>query len=187
MRWSKSTLILAAVAALLFATTITGAYFTFKRGQDAAGARQMAVQAARTAEEAIEYADSVEAAAAAEVARARTTETKRIARAPATSRIIAESPDVCKPVVDALTADIADLTVESKSWQTAFEKEKEAAGKLKPATSALIGATTDLVEATKPSFFARLVPKVGVGGAAGVSAIDRRPDVVIGITLAWEL
>jgi hypothetical protein len=150
-----------------------------------AGARQVAAQAVVAAQEAIDSALVWEARAKAAEQRARAAQARRQAAEPQTAVLIAESPEACKPAIEALQAGIADAVAEAKHWQEAFEEQKQATAALTPAIEDLTEAADNLVDKSG-GFWRDITPKIGVGAAAGISPISGRFDVIIGPTLNWS-
>ena len=175
------------ITILLAAGLLGGAIFFYQRhvNTELASARQAAAIANQQMHAAVRWADSTEAAGSAHVAQAVKVTAQRVARAPATARLIAASPDVCKEPIAALQKDVADLTVERDHYRAAYDDEKAAAGQLKTAGISTAQASQQLVRASG-GFWKAITPQIGIGAAAGISAIDRRPDAVIGITLGWH-
>lgn len=109
--------------------------------------------------------------------------------------------------VDTLTATIAaarearDVAVQAgDSWRQAYESQLSATASLqvavdtltpalareKAASAALQAASGHLANATGPSFWKRLVPRISIGVSAGVNP-QGRPDAVAGVSLGWPL
>jgi hypothetical protein len=132
-------------------------------------------------------ADAAEKAAAEQAANARALRAQRKAP-PAGS------------AVDSIAFIIASAQAETESWKSAYELQLEATAQLRAALKSvkpalegehkasieLQGASTKMADASKQSFWNRLVPDVGVGVAAGITP-QGKPDVVAGVTLAWPL
>ena len=150
-----------------------------------AGARAVAAGAVRTANEALDYADSVEAAAQAHVARVDTLIVYRRAAQPQRDSVVAAAPDTCGPAIAALQAEVADADSIAAGWKSAFEEEQRAAARLRAGTETVVDATDKLVKASG-GFWKAITPKVGFGGAVGYDPIENDADTVIGITLSWE-
>lgn len=88
----------------------------------------------------------------------------------------------------------------AEDWHEAYEEEKAASGllrqsndslhaalaEIKPAAARLSDVSVKLVEASRPNLFARLLPGVGLGVAAGIDPSTQRPAIVVGITLGWS-
>lgn len=172
--------IVAAVLGLL-------AFFYVQRLHNAelAGARTVAVQAIAAAQEAFDYADSVEAVAQAHVARVDTIVIRRAAAQPVRDSIVVAAPDTCGPAIAALQADVADADSIAAGYKAAFEEEKIAAARLRASGENVVEAAGDLVNETG-GFWRSITPKVGFGAAAGVDPTEQDFDTVIGITLSWE-
>jgi hypothetical protein len=164
-----------------------GLFYRHQADQRLSEMRAVTMAAVVFAREALVYADSADARASFAVIRADSIEHARKVLAPARAKIVAAAPDTCAPAIAALEAENTDLTAELAERKIAYDEQKAATVALRPATEKLADASTDLVKATQPSFFVRFLPDIGVGAAVGISAIDRRPDAVIGITLSWEL
>jgi hypothetical protein len=182
IRWKPFSPIVTALLAIL-----AGFYIQHRTNEKVAEARTFAVAAVRAWNDEVSRADSLETVAQAANARADSIEHARKIAAPARAAVVAAAPDTCAPAIAALEAERDQAIAEADARKVAFQGEKEAAAGLRTAGAAVADATTELAKASKPSFFARLIPKIGVGGAASISAIDRRPDAVIGITLSWEI
>lgn len=128
-------------------------------------------------------ADQMTADAAQATARADSIEHARAITAPAVAKIVAAAPDTCKKVIAALQGQLAQAQAEAQGRKVAYQDQKEATAVLKPAATDLADATKGLIKASHHSM---LIPHFGVGVTAGFSAIDRRPDVVVGVTMSWH-
>ena len=184
------------IAAALVAIVLAGSYFSFTQHNDLLAARA-AVQAAQTRgaaqlrvnELVLKYAaqqeavaDSAEAVVDTVIVRARVADVK-LAAAPS--------------VRDSLTAAVAGRD----AYRSAFHTQMAASAALRSRGDSLARANRDLtdvvrdygdasqaiLDATKPSFLARLVPDVGVGAAVGIDPFTRKPSTAVGVTLSWSL
>ena len=147
--------------------------------------RALTVSAIRAANEAIEYADSVEAAAQAHVARVDTLIVYRRAAQPQRDSVVAAAPDTCAPAIAALKAELADADSIASGWKSAFEDEQRAAARLRVGTATVTEAADKLVKASG-GFWKDIIPEVGFGVAAGIDPTEADFDTVIGITLSWD-
>lgn len=106
-----------------------------------------------------------------------------------------------KLAASSTTQDSLTNALEAKdSWHRAYRSQLEATAKLQQsydllhdglqkvgdASAKLQGASTDLVNATKPSFWKRLAPHASINVTAGVNP-QGKPDVVAGVGLGWNL
>lgn len=172
------------VTALL--AILASLYYNHKQNEGLERERATAEAAVYVMHEALGRADSLTIVAAEANARADSLESVRVVSKPAVARIVATAPDTCGPVIAALTAQLAQAEAEAATRDTAYQQQKAATAALQPPAVHLADATAGLVKATRPSFLSRLVPTFGVGGAAGISALDRKPDAVIGVTVSWR-
>lgn len=166
---------------------IASLYYNHVKDTRLTESRAVAMSAVRAWNDESERADSAEARATYAEARADSIKRVRILAAPARAAIVAAAPDTCKPAIAALTAERDEAVVEAGQRQSALDAQKQATAILRPAGDALAGATSQLAKAAKPSFLSHLIPSIGIGGAAGLSVIDRRPDALIGVTFSWRL
>lgn len=116
-----------------------------------------------------------------------------------TAVALTTAPDTCDVYIRLLQADVNAALAVADSFHVAADSltrmDSTNTAQIARLTSSLTAsqealarlsvASTKLVQATKRPFFSRLLPKVGFGGTAGVSALTGRPDAVIGITLTW--
>lgn len=115
------------------------------------------------------------------------------------SAVVVSSPDTCKDVIraanaalaaaaykdtlDVARADTAEMAADS--YRQSAVAAEQALVRLTVAAQHLDTAAEVVVKRARPSFLARIAPKVGVGAAAGV-APDGRPAVLpLAITLGW--
>lgn len=79
-------------------------------------------------------------------------------------------------------------------WQGAYAGAVQAADSLQTALAAeraanerLRVAAGELVKRSKPSFWARITPRVGVGGAAGIDPATMKFSKTVGVTFSWAI
>ena len=171
-RWLKYAVPLAVLALILF-----GAYRDYTTQQALSEARGAMWHSQQMAKADSARADSAEA-------RADSAEARAAAHMKAAKVIYVQAPDTCKPY-------IAQATKETKR---AYHEEKKAAAELRARGDILQRNVTDLsktsqqlVAASRPSFWSHLVPQVGVGAAAGIDPITRKPATAVGVTLSWRI
>ena len=162
---------------------------------EVAVANRQADLALEIMQKAISYADSATAIADSAVKRAEATAARRVAQAPAVAKIVAAAPDTCAPVIAALEG-ARDLAVETAdAWKQAYDSTAAAAARLKaagevvvPAVQAQTEVSEHLADASRPGFFARLVPKVGVNATIGVDPLKPEEGVkkVVGVGVSWS-
>ncbi|MCC2626383.1 MAG: hypothetical protein K0S14_33 [Thermomicrobiales bacterium] len=150
-----------------------------------AGARKVAIEAVIAAQDAFDYADSVEAVALAHIARVDTVVIRRAAAQPQRDSVVAAAPDTCGPAIAALQAEVADADSIAAGWQSAYEEEKKAAAALDAAGHTVVDAADDLVDASG-GFWQDIIPTVGFGVAAVYDPMLGRLAAGPGITLSWE-
>jgi len=103
-------------------------------------------------------------------------------------------------IVPTDSSALTEAIAMAEDWHEAYEEEVVASGLLRQANDSLRAALSTivpsagrlsdvavrLVEATRPSFLERVIPKVGVGVAAGINPATMKPAVVVGVTLGWN-
>lgn len=157
----------------------------YNHTKDAAVEKYRAVAAVALVNQnhAMDIADQMTVNAALANVRADSIEHARAVTSPAVAKIVAQAPDTCKRVIAALQGQLAQAQAEAQSRKVAYQDQKEATAVLKPAATDLADATKGLIKASHRS---SLIPHFGVGVTAGFSALDRRPDVVVGVTMSWH-
>ncbi len=179
--WRPFSAVVTAALAIL-----VGLWLTFQHNQELAESKAETMYYVAVAKAVLHYADSVSAQAAVTAAHATAIEHERQIKAPARAKIVAQAPDTCKPAIAALTADRDEARESAAGWKQSYEKQVAATQALQPATEHLVDASTNLAKHSGESFLQRITPDLGFGAAAGISAVDRRPDAVIGVTLSWR-
>jgi len=110
----------------------------------------------------------------------------------------AAAPDTCRDLVRAAEAAlVAKDTVEAHLRGALAASETEAAqillardslraalAKVIPAGATLVSADAKLERAARPSLFTRILPRPGIGAAAGFDALGH-PRIIIGVTFGW--
>lgn len=160
---------------------------------EVAVANHQADQAIDVMQAAISYAQTADSIADAVVARAEAAEARRKAQAPAVATIVAQAPDTCAPVIAALEG-ARELAIETAdAWKQAYDTTLAANARLQAAAGPLVDASKGQTEASehlsdvsRPSFFQRILPKVGVGVTTGIDPIDRSFHVVVGPSAHWS-
>lgn len=137
-------------------------------------------------------ADSAEAHAAAIEQRAavRTGSYEQAARqAPDTCRVVIAAADSALATKDSTVTALhsaLDLSHKAEADLTAaLDTTALALKRVQDAAVPLTKAVTVLEKASHPSFFTRLVPRVGPGAAAGIDAYGK-PNITYGIALSWS-
>lgn len=106
-----------------------------------------------------------------------------------------ELPQECEPAFDAAALALSHASTVESSLRLALSREQTAhaetkAGRdsLQAALVTLRSATTGLVQASakqeRRGRWAKLLPRLGVGGAGGID-LFARPNAVTGITFGW--
>jgi hypothetical protein len=174
---------------------------------NAAENRRITVEALASAEQARKRVDELVAAAAhsdslrvAAEHRAALTEQKTVKQRAVLAAVEQEDDcnAVCKQLEDAADSvielqdsTIADLhqalaadSVQRADLKFALDTTRATLTKLQTAAKGLVVADAKLEKASRRPFLLRLLPRPGIGAAAGVG-IGGRPDVLTGITLSW--
>lgn len=166
-----------------------------EKAQDAADSATVdSANAARALERAARDSARVDSL---EVALAAVRATRAPARA-ATEAAILASPDTCDFVIEALQHElaIADAVARGEASKYAAERQSHNTTKsdlaaaqrgLAQAAIRLAALADDADEINvRPGFFARILPKTGIGAFAGVSS-EGKPVVGLGVTLGWRI
>lgn len=164
-----------------------GAYFQHTHNAQLAQARAETTIAVEAYHAAHTQALGYELVALAAETRADSIEQARAAAAPRVAAIVKAAPDTCKPVIDALQGQVAQLQAEAKGRKDAFSEQKQATAVLAPAADHVAQAATNLVKASKPSFWAHLKPNVGLGATVGVDPASGKFSKTVGVTFGWKV
>lgn len=171
-RWLKYLIPLAILVLL-----IIGFDYTYNQHQALAEARGALWHSQVIAKADSARADSAEARADSAEAQARR-------HAQSADIVYIASPDSCKPYIAQATHEVVQ----------AYEHEKQAATELRNASGLREHSVTDLQSTSKAlaaksktSFFQHLIPKVGVGAAAGIDPFTHKPSTAVGVTLSWSV
>lgn len=104
----------------------------------------------------------------------------------------ATAPAPCAPVIAAADSALADAQAEAETARSGLRTAQDAAKDYQAARDTalsalarLTAAATALNTASRPSWRERILPHIGVGGAAGINPIGR-PDAVVGLTVSWS-
>lgn len=166
---------------------------------EAVGARHEATRSLERVSHADSIAKSLTGKLARAVARADGTEVRLAAERADFAKSTTAAPDTCREVVEkarialasasdvaqALRSAVATATERGDSLQLAIDSSMAPLRRLVVADSVVGSAATAVVNAMRPSFLSRFVPKLGVGAAVGIDALYH-PNVVIGLTLGWK-
>lgn len=103
------------------------------------------------------------------------------------------APADCRPALDAadsviavLAQDTVDLRKTAQEARSARADTKVALDSVRGSYGRLEAAATTLSRASRPSWVARLTPHLGLGIAAGIDPVTRRPSTAAGITFGWS-
>lgn len=148
--------------------------------------------ATRAATDYMHRADAAEARADAADSAA-TALAGRATRATVVYRTVRDSaPADCAPVIAAADSAISLEHARGDSLATALQSERSALASTKAASDTVVAAyerlrtaATTLDKAVQPSWREKLVPKLGIGAAAGIDPFTRRPSTAVGVTLGW--
>jgi hypothetical protein len=105
----------------------------------------------------------------------------------------AAAPAVCLPVISAADTLIARVQSRADSLDSALQSEREAVADMhvaldfvRASNARLEAAARVLVNVSAPSWREKLIPRFGVGAAAGVNPVTGRPAAAVGITVGWH-
>lgn len=103
----------------------------------------------------------------------------------------ATAPDTCAPYIALANEALATTDSVAEARRRALQSSQEAASGFHAAldtakaSNARLRAAGTAVVASQPSRFSRLLPRVGVGAAAGVNPLTGHPSLTTGITFGW--
>lgn len=184
--------------ALTLVASVIGAGVARQAGTDVAIARHDAHAAREIAQAAENRAGLLAEAAdrAAQAARVNEHRADSLAALPARVHYVAtraQAPDTCAALVAVADSALAQadsvssaLRSANQSLHTALDSTNTALALVRGSQRQLGVATSNLERAARPSLAARLLPRPGVGLAAGIDAAGR-PALVVGVTLGWSL
>lgn len=87
--------------------------------------------------------------------------------------------DYYRQSTELLQAQVAQDTVVISKLEKTVRDQQQAMVRLREAAG-------ELADRSQRPFLSRIIPEVGFGATFGVSALDGRPDAVIGVTLSWR-
>lgn len=185
---------LAAVLALV----LIGGSLSRRHAGDLATARSDVRAAVGMSQAAIARSDILSEVADSSVARAERAERKAAELASRPARILylaakESAPDTCAALVAAADVALAnadsvssELRTANVSLHTALDDTRVALAGVR-AVAVILGAKASILErAARPSWASRLIPKPGIGIAAGVD-LTGRPTVLVGVTFGWSV
>jgi len=164
-----------------------GAYLQYNHNTQLAAARQETYDAVSAYKAAKTEALGYEIVALAATSRADSIEQARAKAAPARAAVVAAAPAPCKPAIDALEAENAQLKEEAAERKDAFAEQKQATAALAPAADHVASAATNLANKSKTSFWSHLKPDVGLGATAGIDPATGKFGKTVGITVSWKV
>jgi hypothetical protein len=166
-----------------------GAYYQHSHNQQLAEARAETYVAVEAYQEARQQALAAEILAATAQSRADSIEQARVVAAPRVAAIVKAAPDTCKPVIAALQGQLAQAESELQARKDAFTEQKQATAILAPAADRVADAATNLANKSKPSFWSKVKPDVGLGATIGLDPEHPTDGVkkVVGVTVSWKV
>ena len=174
----------AVVAAVLFVRSVIGA-------KDAGWQERVERETVR-AESALSLGDSLRVSARSYEKLADSLAVAADKRDTVIQRMVVElpaPPPDCEPYTAPRDTLIAELQEQNTEVMDAFKAEREATTRLRVAEAHARAASDSLLAVLddRPRPLSPLIPSVGLGCTAGLSALTRQPDVACGLTLSWEV